>query len=185
MARYMNDLRPNTGRPFIFGRSVHNQRIEAMWGHINRGCLWYFADLFQQMEAHHGLDRNNEYHLLCLHLVFLRLIQQKLDIWRSAWNTHKIRTANNRSPTQMMGDNGNTAPQVVGIDYGIDWGTVSPSYVSHVDVPGMVQIPSQTMALLQRELHLFNLSQDDALGIGTWLHVVNVLSAELNVNGGN
>jgi hypothetical protein len=50
------------------------------------------------------LHPDNEVDIYCLHICFIHLIQKDLDSFRSAWNEHKIRTANNMSPKQLFID---------------------------------------------------------------------------------
>ena len=39
-----------------------------------------------------GIDPQNQIHLAALHYVYLKLINKSLNIWREAWNKHRIRT---------------------------------------------------------------------------------------------
>ena len=53
------------------------------------------------MEDSGILNPNSEVDLFALHFVFLPELQQQLDIFKEGWNHHRMRTAHNRTPTQM------------------------------------------------------------------------------------
>lgn len=57
------------------------------------------------LELHHGLDINSDQHIWLLHVLFLPLINQELELFRDSWNFHKIQLRNgpNRSPIEMFG----------------------------------------------------------------------------------
>jgi hypothetical protein len=48
------------------------------------------------------LHPDNEVDIYCLQICFMHLIQKDLDSFRSAWNEHKLRTANNMSPKRVF-----------------------------------------------------------------------------------
>ena len=85
----------------ITGRSVHNQRIERLWRDMFTECTGYFYSLFYAMEDGGILNPNSEADLFALQFVFLPEIQQQLDIFTDGWNHHRMRTAHNRTPTQL------------------------------------------------------------------------------------
>ena len=86
-------------------RSVHNIRIERLWVDVTAqvGATW--AELFQMLEVHHGLDINNANHIWLLHYLFLNTINAQLEFFAESWNHHviQIRGGPNRSPADMFG----------------------------------------------------------------------------------
>ncbi|KAJ7040849.1 hypothetical protein C8F04DRAFT_948164 [Mycena alexandri] len=90
---------------YIWGRSVHNVRIECLWADITAqiGATW--ADVFIILELHHGLNINSPYHIWLLHFLFLHQINEQLRFFMEAWNQHQIRIRDgpNRSPADMFG----------------------------------------------------------------------------------
>ncbi|KAJ7716847.1 hypothetical protein B0H16DRAFT_1666879 [Mycena metata] len=121
---------------YIWGRSVHNVRIERLWVDITvqLGATW--AERFTILELRHGLDINNHAHIWLLHFLFLATINSQLAFFAQSWNQHRIqiRGGPNRSPADMFvfdmlvhGVRGNQLPEDEVLDeeelevYGIDW----------------------------------------------------------------
>ena len=91
-----------TGRgSFITGRSVHNQRIERLWRDVFTSCLAPLYHMFYDMEEEGLLDPADDIDLLCLHFVFLPMINELLESFKAAYCRHKLRTEHNRSPLQL------------------------------------------------------------------------------------
>nr|GAT43777.1 predicted protein [Mycena chlorophos] len=89
---------------YIWGRSVHNVRIERLWVDVTAqvGETWHQA--FQLLEIRHGLDINNLNHIWLLQFLFLATINAQLAFFAQTWNQHRIqiRRGPNRSPTDMF-----------------------------------------------------------------------------------
>ncbi|KAJ7453317.1 hypothetical protein B0H11DRAFT_1741447 [Mycena galericulata] len=90
---------------YLWGRSVHNVRIERLWADVTAqiGATW--ADIFILLEVRHGLNINNASHIWLLHYLFLKQINDQLRFFMEAWNQHQIRIRDgpSRSPADMFG----------------------------------------------------------------------------------
>jgi len=97
----MTLLRGSHRGSFITGRSIHNQRIERLWRDVHKEVTQPLYVNFYDMEDAGKLQPDDDLHRFALHTVFLPLINQKLTTFASAWNMHRIRTANNKTPNQL------------------------------------------------------------------------------------
>ncbi|KAF9070670.1 hypothetical protein BDP27DRAFT_1220296 [Rhodocollybia butyracea] len=90
---------------YIWGRSVHNVRIERLWVDVSHYISQHWNDLFTMLELHHGLDIDNVTHIWLLHHLFLGTINDAIAFWVGGWNQHRIsqRDGPNRSPEDMFG----------------------------------------------------------------------------------
>ena len=100
VADYMLQKRGPGRKSMITGKSTHNQRVERSWRDVYTGVLSYFSFIFTYLEDQNVLDSSNLVHITALHYVYLPLIGEKLERWKQAWSTHRLRTVNS-SPIRL------------------------------------------------------------------------------------
>ncbi|KZT58973.1 hypothetical protein CALCODRAFT_423893, partial [Calocera cornea HHB12733] len=88
---------------FIWGRSVHNVRIERMWVDVTKDFGGKWKKIFIHLETWYGLDIQHNAHIWLLHHLFLHDVRADAEMWRGTWNAHRMRTPDGpmRSPNQM------------------------------------------------------------------------------------
>ncbi|KAG6848987.1 hypothetical protein H0H93_012214 [Arthromyces matolae] len=89
---------------YIWGRSVHNIRIERLWRDITRhwGSKW--KNFFLDLEANNELDITEDAQIWLLHTLFLPQINDDAATWARGWNSHNVRIngQRERSPSDMF-----------------------------------------------------------------------------------
>ncbi|KAJ3912829.1 hypothetical protein F5877DRAFT_53420 [Lentinula edodes] len=120
---------------YIWGRSIHNVRIERLWVDISHYCSQTWHDLLTLLEINHGLQVSNPNHIWLLQHLFLPIINEQLTFWAESWNRHQVsqRTGPARSPEDMFvfdslvnGIRGDDLGQFAMTDeelevFGVDW----------------------------------------------------------------
>ncbi|KAJ6448471.1 hypothetical protein C8R45DRAFT_1057388 [Mycena sanguinolenta] len=95
-------LRPGRGS-YIWGRSVHNIRIERLWVDFADGIANKWKDFFYELELYYGLCADSPAHIWLLHHLFLDAINADVQDWVEVWNSHKIQLEDGRrSPREMF-----------------------------------------------------------------------------------
>ncbi|KAK1222943.1 hypothetical protein PQX77_014220 [Marasmius sp. AFHP31] len=104
VAQYMEESYGVERGSYIWGRSVHNIRIERLWRDVTMGfgIKWY--NFFHDLEAHHGLSHDNDAHIWLLHRLFHTAIDEDAMDWAGAWNSHslQLRDRRDRSPRDIF-----------------------------------------------------------------------------------
>jgi hypothetical protein len=116
-------------------RSVHNIRIERLWYDVTQGVGGKWKNFFVDLEMHHSLNVDADWHIWLLHYLFLGTLNQDLTEWGETWNNHKLKIRNERqrSPQDMFyfgsitngifSPTSGLEPPVQGPleEYGVDW----------------------------------------------------------------
>ncbi|KIY61866.1 hypothetical protein CYLTODRAFT_362264 [Cylindrobasidium torrendii FP15055 ss-10] len=145
----MNLLKGEDRGSYIFGKSIHNIRIERLWRDITLGFGAKWKIFFQYLEQHDGLDATHPHHIWLLHHLFLGMINSDAIVWAESWNRHplSLRRQASQTPVELfvfgMMENGiRGMDQILQVDdddrtnltsaadidaYGIDWEDIEDS----------------------------------------------------------
>ncbi|KAJ7668905.1 hypothetical protein B0H17DRAFT_949670 [Mycena rosella] len=100
----MEEHRGSGRGSYIWGRSVHNTRIERLWYDVTHGFGQKWKNFFHDLEINHGLNPRSTSDIWLLHHLFLGSINDDAQEWSRAWNSHKlqIKGERKRSPRDMF-----------------------------------------------------------------------------------
>ncbi|TFK84473.1 hypothetical protein K466DRAFT_496495 [Polyporus arcularius HHB13444] len=140
----MEEYRGRNRGSYIWGRSVHNTRIERLWFDVTLGFGGKWKTFFLQLEHYDGLDADNAGHIWLIHHLFLHAINYDAQEWQNIWNLHKlhIRGEKTASPHELfmfgVAEHGGRglAPIVAPppppegpiddlVNYGVDWDAIA------------------------------------------------------------
>ena len=82
-------------KSFMYRRSTSNQRIEAWWGLLRKGCTDWWIRHFKDMRDSALYNDEDVVHRECLKYCFMDIIQAELHRAARNWNVHRIRKSNN------------------------------------------------------------------------------------------
>ncbi|KAJ8094099.1 hypothetical protein PM082_023307 [Marasmius tenuissimus] len=105
VAAFMEFARGSGRGSYLWGRSVHNVRIERLWGDVRANITSTWDERFTDLELNAALNIHNRNHIWLLHLLFLPIINEEMEFWYRSWNQHKIAVKGgaSRSPEDMFG----------------------------------------------------------------------------------
>lgn len=150
VAAWMEEHRGFNRGSYIWGRSVHNTRIERLWYDVTHGYGMKWKNFFYDLETHEGLNPQVPEHIWLLHHLFLEAINEDAQEWMHAWNSHKLRIKDEhaRSPRDIFlfslaqdgprGLPGDIAPpededNFDAATYGVDWEVAEDNrYLNHL-----------------------------------------------------
>ncbi|KAF9029810.1 hypothetical protein BDZ89DRAFT_950239 [Hymenopellis radicata] len=75
---------------YLWGKSIHNIRIERLWRDVTLGFGAKWKYFFQELEQSEGLNANIPAHIWLLHHLFLDAINADALLWAEAWNGHTL-----------------------------------------------------------------------------------------------
>ncbi|KAI9058753.1 hypothetical protein FKP32DRAFT_1581272 [Trametes sanguinea] len=152
----MEEVRGLGRGSYIWGRSVHNIRIERLWVDVTAGFGHKWKEFFRALEAFHDLNVDNDAHVWLLHHLFLDTINRDAHQWAETWNHHVIARRGERhlSPAQMyirgLAEHGQRGIRLADLnpdleqglsnsidyaDYGIDWEDIGNEHIrQHHDI---------------------------------------------------
>ncbi|KZS89052.1 hypothetical protein SISNIDRAFT_417275 [Sistotremastrum niveocremeum HHB9708] len=127
---------PNRGS-YIFGKSVHNTRIERLWFDVTKDFGGGWKRFARDLQDNEGFDLDNPVHIWLFQYLFLDQINRDAIDWANHWNCHIIkmpRGQRDTAPRELWlfgmlqhGLRGFTAQDLTPADmsaediYGIDW----------------------------------------------------------------
>lgn len=100
--RYLRREQTDTcagAKSFQYGRSVSNQRIEALWSQLRRSCTNFWIGFFKDLIESGLFDTSSMVEKQCILFVFSELLQQDLKAFSQSWNSHSIRPSANTDIT--------------------------------------------------------------------------------------
>ena len=89
--RHNSDDSFTADKSFLYGRSVSNQRIEAWWAQLRKGCSNCWIDYFKSFRENGVYCDSNIIHVECLKFCYMDLIREELNRAARLWNNHRIR----------------------------------------------------------------------------------------------
>lgn len=81
---------------FIYGKSVSNQRIEAWWSQLRKGCAEWWINHFKDLRDSGLYCDADVTNVECLKFCYMPVLQNELQRVARLWNSHRIRPSTNQ-----------------------------------------------------------------------------------------
>jgi hypothetical protein len=108
-------------KSFRYGKSVSNQRIEAWWSILRKGCTNWWINHMKDLRDRGIYNDSDKIQVECLRFCYCNLIQKELHKVATLWNLHNIRPSNNSESPSGRPDTMYFVPEITGTrDYKID-----------------------------------------------------------------
>ena len=101
-------------KSFLYGKSVTNQRIEAWWGILRKGCADWWIRFFKDMRDCGLYCDDDVVQVECLKFCFMPVIRLELHKVAVLWNLHKIRPSTSQESPSGRPDMLYFVPEVTG-----------------------------------------------------------------------
>ena len=80
---------------FLYGKSCANQRIEAWWGTLRKGCIDWWIRLFKDMRDSGMFCDADVIQCECLKFCIMQVLRDELYKFAEQWNLHRMRPSTN------------------------------------------------------------------------------------------
>lgn len=165
-------------KPVLLGTSTRNQRIEALWNHVNHRVTLVYKEFFQQLNRTFP-DRCPRGHGIRFLLAFLFLDRLNADLqrWVALWNHHPMSTMRGHSPLQAMWTNrelmGNF-PATCADDYGLDDADDEGSNFPQLELdPLIVPMTRNQYVLFESKVRRLDLDDDRSTWMRHFVYAMN------------
>ncbi|KAL0066854.1 hypothetical protein AAF712_006049 [Marasmius tenuissimus] len=103
VAEFMEEYKGLGRGSYLWGKSIHNIRIERLWRDVTLGFGGKWKLFFQSLEQSHGLNARIPSHIWLLHHLFLDSINEDARCWAESWNRHPLTSLHmTHSPQEMF-----------------------------------------------------------------------------------
>ncbi len=89
--RKLNNDNVQASANFLYGKSTHNQRIEAWWSKFKQLGMYTWIEHSKDLSDSGVIDTSNEMDIQAIRYCYMSLLSEELTRIRQLWNVHYIR----------------------------------------------------------------------------------------------